>query len=229
MENKGDLNIRDKDYNNVLDYACFNKNFKFEDLKFLLNKKAQLNVKKSGPGTLHKYLENSNVQYDCFSYFLEKKCPVNSPDKNLNSVLHLSTINEHMNHKCYQLLFSIKKLKVNITNKEGNSALHLLCDKTNLNLDLFRLFFKQKFDVNLKNNYGKSPLYKLCSNKNIQLDILKFMLENGCDPTPQNNTSNSCVSLIKENEKVSKEIQELFRIDVDQFFVKFSKIKLKNK
>lgn len=165
----------------LIHFYSSNKNVRFEIIKSLVDKKADVGVMDNKENLAHHYLcQNENVNLEILSLIKERFLfsKANNEDK---TGLHFLSLNPKINLEMLKFCFHDEiKLKELV---EGTSILHNLClNKTEQPLTpLFSFLLSKKGDPNLKNEESKTVLHLLFEKKELEVETLKELLENKAD------------------------------------------------
>ena len=92
VENKNDVNAKDRFGNTALKNACSNETIEFEVIKFLVDQKSELaNNKANQNSPLHCACSNEKLDFRIISYLIEKKSQINKEGKYQNTPFHRIT------------------------------------------------------------------------------------------------------------------------------------------
>ena len=171
----------------------FNTEIKTEIVKYLIEKKSEINIKdKNGYTALFLATLNKKINLDLIKILVENKAEINGTDKKKNNVLHnLFDFTDCSNTiHIIQYLLSNKAI-INQVGPKKNTPLHIAA--INPNFQLFLPFFiENNVHFDSLNKYNASPLHYLLKNdlsKNslsIQSFLLHFNSSSTCSSLPYN-------------------------------------------
>jgi len=150
---------------NILHIAVEKNDIKM--VKFLLNKRRDLNVKAKGMSILH--MASRKNQYEMVEYLISNRyCYIDEDDISLNTSLHIACENN-----CYKTAEVLLRYHANINavNASYSTPLHIACEYDNLNI--VKLLVENGADINANSDEG-TPIY--CSVYRSNTNIVKYLL-----------------------------------------------------
>ena len=174
LENKGDLNSRNKDDNTALYIAVKNSNI--DIINKLLENKADINIKNGGYNekyntALHIAVKNCNE--NIINILLQNKADIEATNNNNTTPLYIAV--ENGNENIVNMLLQ-NKADINKTSVDG-SVLHFAVKNGNINM--INKLLENKVDINIKDNdyYEKQTVLHIAI-KNNNKDIVNILLKN---------------------------------------------------
>lgn len=193
-----DINSKDKLENTPFLLSLIQN--KPEITTFLIDKKANFNIKNNQNKTALHYVRNITTA----DFLLKKGLDINAKNKEGNTPLMTALMDNNMEIARF---FIDNKADVNTQNNQGNTPLHLVT-----NTEMAEILLKQKANINTKNNQGNTALH-FADN----VAISKLFIEKGANIHLNNNDGNTplMMALIEQQREIAQFLAEKGAKDVE--------------
>ena len=180
--NNGTIDINQNFYfNATILHSIAYRSRNIEDIKFLVEKNADLNQNSYDDETSFHYLaRNKYVTLDMVKYLLKHGGDVSVRNKYGSTPLHFISLNEDIKPEIVKCIID-NSSNINVINDFGATPIHCLAIYNNsINNKIIKLFLDEGADINAQRNEGSTPFNDyLKSNGNINTEIVEFLMQNG--------------------------------------------------
>ena len=205
----------------LLHFVSKNKNVNIDILKYLCEKKADLNSFDNEKKMVsHHIFSRTDCPHDIFYFLIEKKVEMCVGDIHDNLPLIFACENETLDFKlleksCQKDYFTKTLFPNNFT------PLHSFCKNKNISVEKFKFFIENGSDLQIETLTTKEkPFHIVAKNKNVSVEILDYLIENKCDPNDVDCLGNTPLHILLQNNNPDEEIVKflLQKISIDNFY-----------
>ena len=185
---KADLKVKSSFYkNSLLHTLCYNKSEDktqiFEIVKFLCEKKAQINYQNTYKNLpIHSATKNITPSRDLIRFLVEKKSKLNILNVQQMSPLYLTIINEKFDFEIASLLIESKsELNIKSDHSRNTPLNHVCLNSAKFDLKIIKYLIEKKSEINITSKNFYTPLLNTLKVKPVSFELVKYLIENKSD------------------------------------------------
>ena len=187
VEYGSDIHFLDPYQSNLLHYICKSKNINFENFKYFIEKKIDINHtnKENFSPFLH-LCRNEKISYPIL------KCAIEN-NANIEDTIYFDQLlqNKNVTVEMLKLFHCIE----NYTQNDQYSPYFVALKNKNISVEILEFLFQKNFSLNAKKFDSTSPILDYLNQKKCKLEIIEFLIEKKSDINIYDSNKDTCLHL----------------------------------